>query len=147
MVKNCDLGLENAALGLLPRAVFSRERVEKTDPRSADYPLTLLRGLPHVLLRGLPCGLPPRTTLNNQPNFTFTEEETQACSVAVVSSVVVMSSHIITKRMRFYFFQSKCVVIVSSGCQFPTRRGMQSNSVKRSLRFPRSKFENFMDYP
>ena len=111
MVKNCDLGLENAALGLLPRAVFSRERVEKTDPRSADYPLTLLRGLPHVLLRGLPCGLPPRTTLNNQPNFTFTEEETQACSVAV------------------------------------TRRGMQSNSVKRSLRFPRSKFENFRDYP
>ena len=24
MVKNCDLGLENAALGLRPRAVFSR---------------------------------------------------------------------------------------------------------------------------
>ena len=26
MVKNCDLGLENAALGLWPRAVFSRPR-------------------------------------------------------------------------------------------------------------------------
>ena len=26
MVKNCDLGLENAALGLRPRAVFSRPR-------------------------------------------------------------------------------------------------------------------------
>ena len=66
------------------------------------------------------------------------------CSVAVVSSVVVMSSHIITNRMRFYFFQSKCVVIVSSACHFPTRGGMQSKSVKRSLRFPRSKFENFL---
>ena len=69
------------------------------------------------------------------------------CSVAVVSSVVVMSSHIITNRMQFYFFQSKCVVIVSSACHFPTRGGMQSKSVKRSLRFPRSKFENFMGYP
>ena len=26
MVKNCDLGLENAALGLRPRAAFSRPR-------------------------------------------------------------------------------------------------------------------------
>ena len=26
MVKNCDFGLENAALGLRPRAVFSRPR-------------------------------------------------------------------------------------------------------------------------
>ena len=26
MIKNCDLGLENAALGLRPRAVFSRPR-------------------------------------------------------------------------------------------------------------------------
>ena len=41
-------------------------RVEKTDPQSADYPLTpprgllygLLRGLLYGLLRGLPCGLP-----------------------------------------------------------------------------------------
>ena len=29
------------------------------------------------------------------------------CGVAVVSSVVVMSSHLITNRMRFYFFRSK----------------------------------------
>ena len=36
------------------------------------------------------------------------------CSVAVVSSVAVWSSHLSTNRMRFYFFQSKCVVIVSS---------------------------------
>ena len=28
MVKNCDLGLENAALGLRPRAVFSRPRTK-----------------------------------------------------------------------------------------------------------------------
>ena len=41
-------------------------RVEKTDPHSADYPLTpvrgllygLLRGLLYGLVRGLPCGLP-----------------------------------------------------------------------------------------
>ena len=69
-----------------------------------------------------------------------------ACSVAVVSSVVVMSSHLITNRMRFYFFQSRCVVNVSSACQFPTRGGMQCKIVRRSLSFPRSKFENFMGY-
>ena len=28
--------------------------------------------------------------------------------------------------MRFYFFQSKCVVIVSSPCDFPTREGLYS---------------------
>ena len=70
----------------------------------------------------------------------------QACSVAVVSSVVVMSSHLITNRMRFYFFQSKCVVNVSSACHFPTRGGMQCKIVRLSLSFPRSKFENFMGY-
>ena len=32
-------------------------KVEKTDPRSADYPLTPLRGLPYGLLHGLPYGL------------------------------------------------------------------------------------------
>ena len=35
-------------------------------------------------------------------------------SVAVVSSVAVWSSHLSTNIMRFYFFQSKCIVIVSS---------------------------------
>ena len=69
------------------------------------------------------------------------------CSIAVVSSIVVMSSHLITNRMWFYFFQSKCVVIVSSVHYFPTRGGMQCKSVKRLLRFLRSKFENFMGYP
>ena len=68
------------------------------------------------------------------------------CSVAVVSSVVVRSSHLITNRMRFYFFQSKCVVNVSSACHFPTRGGMQCKIVRLSLSFPRSKFENFMGY-
>ena len=68
------------------------------------------------------------------------------CSVAVVSSVVVMSSHLITNRMRFYFFQSKCVVNVSSACHFPTRGGMQCKIVRLSLSFPRSKVENFMGY-
>ena len=67
-------------------------------------------------------------------------------SVAVVSSVVVMSSHLITNRMRFYFFQSKCVVNVSSACHFPTRGGMQCKIVRLSLSFPHSKFENFMGY-
>ena len=69
------------------------------------------------------------------------------CSVAVVSSVVVMSSHLTTNRTRFYFFQSKCVVNVSSACHFPTKGGMQCKIVRRSLRFPHSKFENFMGYP
>ena len=40
-------------------------------------------------------------------------------------NVAVMSSHLITNRMRFYFFQSKCVAIVSSACHFPTRGGLQ----------------------
>ena len=69
-----------------------------------------------------------------------------SCSVAVVSSVVVMSSHVVTNRMRFYFFQSKCVVNVSSACHFPSRGGMQCKIVRLSLSFPRSKFENFMGY-
>ena len=76
-----------------------------------------------------------------------TERKVVICSVAVVSSVVVMSLHLITNGMQFYFFQSKCVAIVSSACHFITRGGMQCKSVKRSLRFPRSKFENFMGYP
>ena len=67
------------------------------------------------------------------------------CSVAVVSSVVVMSSHI-TNRMQFYFFQSKCVAIVSSACHFPSRGGMQSKSVKRSLRFPYTYDEDLVSY-
>ena len=46
------------------------------------------------------------------------------CCVAVVSSVAVCSSHLSTNRMRFYFFQPKCVVIVSSLCDFPSREGL-----------------------
>ena len=46
------------------------------------------------------------------------------CCVAVVSSVAVCSSHLSTNRMRFYFFQPKCVVIVSSLYDFPTREGL-----------------------
>ena len=42
-------------------------------------------------------------------------------SVAVVSSVAVWSSHLSTNRMRFCFFQSKCVVIVSTPFDFPSR--------------------------
>ena len=34
-------------------------KVEKTDPRSADYPLTPLHGLPYGLLHGLLHGLSP----------------------------------------------------------------------------------------
>ena len=51
--------------GVIVNSVL-RGRVEKTDPHSADYPLTPLRGLLYGLLRGrlyglvrgLPCGLP-----------------------------------------------------------------------------------------
>ena len=46
------------------------------------------------------------------------------CCVAVVFSVAVCSSHLSTNRMRFYFFQPKCVVIVSSLCDFPAREGL-----------------------
>ena len=45
----------------------------------------------------------------------------KVCSVAVVSSVAVWSSHLSTNRMRSYLFQAKCVVIVFSPCDFPTR--------------------------
>ena len=47
-------------------------------------------------------------------------------SVAVVSSVAVWSSHdhLSTNRIRFCFFQSKCVVIVSSTFDFPSRGGL-----------------------
>ena len=57
-------------------------RVEKTDPRSADYPLTPLHGLPYGLLHGLPYGLPLRTTLNNQPNsfYGVKKYKTPTCS-------------------------------------------------------------------
>ena len=65
------------------------------------------------------------------------------CSVVVVSSVVVMFSHLTTNTMRFYFFQSKCVVIMTSARHFTTSREKQCKSVRRSYRFPRLKFENF----
>ena len=57
-------------------------RVEKTDPRSADCPLTPLHRLPYGLLHGLPYGLPLRTTLNNQPNSFYGVEKykTPTCS-------------------------------------------------------------------
>ena len=37
--------------------------------------------------------------------------------------------------MRFYFFQSKCVVIVSSSCDFPTKEGLYR--AKRLTKFVR----------
>ena len=48
MVKNCDLGLENAALGLRPRAVFSRPRsqfftIRTSQPANNIYILVMLR--------------------------------------------------------------------------------------------------------
>ena len=47
MVKNCDLGLENAALGLRPRAVFSRPRsqfftIRTSQPANNIYLLQLI---------------------------------------------------------------------------------------------------------
>ena len=42
-MKNCDLGLENAALGLRPRAAFSRPRSQfftiRTDPKPVNNSL------------------------------------------------------------------------------------------------------------
>ena len=108
--------------------------------RNSGGGLTPLRGKSPPISSS-PTGLP---TIPGSP--TKTSHSTEACSVAVVSSVVVMSSHLITNRMRFYFFQSKCVVNVSSACHFPTRGGMQCKIVRLSLSFPRSKVENFMGY-
>ena len=85
---------------------------------------------------------PPFTIPRLQTNCNYCADQV----LSVVSSVVVMSSHLITNRMRFYFFQSKCVVNVSSACHFPTRGGMQCKIVRLSLSFPRSKFGNFMGY-
>ena len=47
MVKNCDLGLENAALGLRPRTVFSRPRsqfftIRTSQPANNIYILAML---------------------------------------------------------------------------------------------------------
>ena len=71
----------------MPNCRVTIGKVEKTDPRSADYPLTPLRGLPYGLLHGLPStdystDYPPRTTLNNQPNYFYGEEkhEKPSCS-------------------------------------------------------------------
>ena len=61
-------------------------------------------------------------TITNRPG---PPPSVHTCSVAVVSSVAVWSSHLSTNRMGFCFFQSKCVVIVSSSCDFPTRGGLQ----------------------
>ena len=47
-----------------------------------------------------------------------------------------------TNRMRFNFFHSKCVVIMSFSCHFLPKGEKQSNSVGRSLKFPRPKFKN-----
>ena len=80
-------------------------------------------------------GQPPRAdnnvpTLETQnftqilPKYLGTRVVGGGCSVAAVSSVAVSSSHLSTNRMRCYFFQSKCVVIASSSCDFPTRGGL-----------------------
>ena len=64
-------------------------------------------------------------TINSiHANGSFEVRQVKSCSVAVVSSVAVWSSHLSTNRMGFYSFQSKCVVIVSSSCDFPTRGGL-----------------------
>ena len=48
IVKNCDLGLENAAVGLRPRAAFSRPRsqfftIRTSQPANNIYILNLLK--------------------------------------------------------------------------------------------------------
>ena len=44
-------------------------KVEETDPRSVDYSLTPLHGLPYGLHCGLPYRLPPRTNLNKHQMY------------------------------------------------------------------------------
>ena len=51
-------------------------------------------------------------------------ENSSVAVVTVVSSVAVWPCHLSTNRMGFCFFRSKCVVIVSSSCDFPTRGGL-----------------------
>ena len=66
-------------------------------PRSSEPPDTCKWG-----------GLKLRGILKFSPSaFVSTLTTSFVCGVAVVSSVVVMSSHLITNRMRFYFFRSK----------------------------------------
>ena len=57
MVKNCDLGLENAALGLRPRAVFSRPRsqvftIRTSQPANNIYLLELHINTPVPIVLG-----------------------------------------------------------------------------------------------
>ena len=75
---------------------------------------------------------------------------------AFVAPVVVFSLHLITKSMRFYFFQSQCVVIVSSACHFPTRVEKQCKSVRNIVKISLLKVlefhwrllrENFLIFP
>ena len=56
MVKNCDLSLENAALGLRPRAVFSRPRsqfftIRTSQPANNIYILLGIRCATNRMLR------------------------------------------------------------------------------------------------
>ena len=51
MVKNCDLGLENADLGLLPRALFSRREskfftIRISQPANNIYLFLSLQNIP-----------------------------------------------------------------------------------------------------
>ena len=53
MVKNCDLGLENAALGLRPRAVFSKPRsqfftIRTSQPENNIYIITYKSSFPDI---------------------------------------------------------------------------------------------------
>ena len=50
-----------------PRQDTGRGKVEKTDPRSADYPTDYSTDYP--------TDYPPRNTLNNQPNYFYGEEK------------------------------------------------------------------------
>ena len=73
------------------------------------------RNAPTDVLGPSPYAFSPRSILDSTVS---------CCSVAVVSSVAVWSSHLSTNRIRFGFFQSKCVVIVSSTFDFPSRGGL-----------------------
>ena len=65
------------SLALVAGSAVREGRVEKTNPRSAGYPLTptpptTLRTTPRTTLR-----LPPQTTLNKQPNLRLRGKETK----------------------------------------------------------------------
>ena len=69
----------------------------------------------------------------------------KGCSVSPSYVAFYMSSRLITNRMRFYFFQSKCVVIVSSACHLPRDAIRKYEKIVKSLRISWAIFDAYWD--